>query len=140
MSSLGVRLAYGSRGGASVLAACAVIAALAASLSLSDEAVAAASKRCGTIVITSEETLNRVTVRARGVSCRYARQFLLRQKRRGVTPRGWRCSAAGVELYCRRGAQRISHGPPFETIGPAHARQVGIRDSLNRAETTRGTR
>jgi len=95
---------------------------------LTADAEAARTKRCGTIVITSEETLTRVTVTARGVSCRYARQFLLRQKRRGITPRGWRCSAAGVELYCRRGAQRISHGPPFETLGPAsHGRVDGGR-------------
>ena len=60
---------------------------------LTPDAQAAPSKRCGTIVITAEGMLNRVTVTARGVTCRYARRFLLRQKRGGGTPRGWRCSA-----------------------------------------------
>jgi len=80
---------------------------------------AAATKRCGTVVITSEGMLNRVTVRARGVSCGYARGLVLRHRRSGRLPRGWRCSAAGIEGYCRRGSQRVFYGPPFETIGPA---------------------
>jgi len=98
---------------------CAMAAVLLGVLFVPTGAEAGTTKRCGTIVITSEGMLNRVTVRARGVRCRYARRMLLSQKRTGRLPAGWRCSGAGVEGYCRRGRQRVSYGPPFETLGRA---------------------
>ncbi len=66
----------------------------------SPEASAHVTKRCGTV--------GNYRVRARAVSCRFARKWSRAYLRSGARPSGYACSRPGhgIRLYCRKGARQ----------------------------------